>query len=360
MASDAVRNFAASKRSLTALSHAMERSLEVGRDTGPTQMPPLLIGLFQRPEYFEAERDRYARIAADGALCIVGFAGPAHDMPPGVTAVSLDTAEALALEWALVVVDGALGTALVASDDHDLMDGETSLEVSRLFTARWSFSSADAAAEACRILGLMGARVEVSVRAAADAAILAARETTPSHTERRLAAVTQMLVTSIDSAQPLTGLHNRRYLSRFMSSPTLDSPVRLTALLVDLDGLKDINDVYGHTAGDAALVAAAQSLLQVTRPQDVVIRMGGDEFLLVLPGLDSTAGVQVGERILESLSSVRLPTPWDRVALSASIGVAMVPPHGLPLELLDAALYAGKRAGGNQVTFLDQVGAEGT
>lgn len=377
MASAAGRAFASSKRSLTALSHAMERLLEVGRPDESSGGSALLIALFQRPEYFELESERYARIAAGGAVCVVGFTGHAVEVPAGVTAVRLGRDEPLAAEWALVVIDGALGSALVAYDTHDLMEGETSMEVARLLSARWSFSPVDSAVEATRILESMGDRLAPAVRAAAKAALRAAEATTPSATEQRMAAVTEMLVTSIDIAHhrssllraqlarerlrsetdPLTGLHNRRYLTRFMDSPAVDSPMRLAALLVDLDGLKDINDTYGHAAGDAALVSAASSLLQVTRPQDVVVRMGGDEFLIVLPGLDAPAGVQVGERILEHLSSMRMPEPWDYVPVSASIGVAMVEPRGVPIGLLDEALYASKRAGGHRVTLVDPVTA---
>jgi hypothetical protein len=158
------RTFASTKRSLLALSHAMERSLEVGRP-GEAQGTALLIGLFQRPEYFEAERERYARIAADGAVCIVAFAGAVADVPAGVTAVSLDLAEPLASQWALVAIDGALGIALVAEDAQDLVEGETTLEAARLFTARWSFSPGVAGREATRILDSLGDRVDASMRA---------------------------------------------------------------------------------------------------------------------------------------------------------------------------------------------------
>ena len=91
----------------------------------------------------------------------------------------------------------------------------------------------------------------------------------------------------LSEQDPLTGLHNRLFLERFLDSPVSESPVTVTALLVDLDGLKGINDSFGHAAGDAALSAVAGALVDVTRPQDVVVRLGGDEFLVVLPGMDA-------------------------------------------------------------------------
>jgi diguanylate cyclase (GGDEF)-like protein len=131
-----------------------------------------------------------------------------------------------------------------------------------------------------------------------------------------------------------------------------DSPVTVTALLVDLDGLKGINDSLGHSAGDAALSAVADALVQVTRPQDVVVRMGGDEFLVVLPGLDATSGVRVGERIVRHLADKNLPSPWETLSVSASVGVAQAEPNRIPLAELDKALYRVKRSGKGQVCLV--------
>lgn len=366
------RTFASTKRSLLALSHAMERSLEVGRP-GDAQGTALLIGLFQRPEYFEAERERYARIAADGAVCIVAFAGAVADVPAGVTAVSLDLTEPLASQWALVAIDGALGIALVAEDAQDLVEGETTLEAARLFTARWSFSPGVAGREATRILDSLGDRVDASVRARADAALEASIATTPSLTERRLAAVTELLVSSIDAAShrsarlraqlgrertlsetdPLTGLNNRRFLKRYMDSPASHLPLGLASLLIDLDGLKAINDDHGHEAGDAALLLVSDVLRDATRPQDVVVRLGGDEFLVVLPGLGADEAVLVGERIVEQIASSRPADPWSGLRLTASVGVAIVRSRGIPMDSLDEALYTGKRLGGGRVVLAE-------
>ena len=360
------------KRSLLALSHAMERSLDVGRAERDASLPPLVISLFQRAAYFAVERDRYRDMGAAGALCIVGFAGSSDPPPEGVAHVGLSTVDPLASEWALIVLDGAMGIALVADDINDIAPGGQTLESARLFTARWSFSPKDAAREARRILDALGDRVEGSVRTRAMSVIEQAESVTPTVTERRLAAVTELMVASIDAAHtrsadlgeqlrqervlseqdPLTGLHNRLFLERFLDSPVTDSPVTVTALLVDLDGLKGINDSYGHEAGDAALSAVAGALVDVTRPQDVVVRLGGDEFLVVLPGLDAPSGVRVGERIVRHLAATHLAAPWAALSVSASVGVAEAEPNRIPLAKLDEALYRVKRSGKGHVCLV--------
>lgn len=353
------------KRSLLALSHAMERSLEVGRDEGRDVGAPLVIGLFQRRHFFEIEADRYARLAEQGATCIVGFVGDAVALPDGVHAFPLTEDDPLSREWSLVVLDGSLGTSLVAHDLDDVAAQADSLESGRLFDARWSFSPHDATVEAQRLLGHAAPHLSAEALALAQAAIERGRATDLSLTEERLAAVTEVLVRSIDEAyhradrmatvarieqdraehDPMTGLGNRRFLERYLSRWQRESPAHLAALLVDLDGLKTINDTFGHAAGDLAILALAQVLRECTRPQDVAVRLGGDEFLILLPGVGEDAALSVGNRIVEQVATVRLPDPWSQVALGASVGILGASTHELDLAGLDEALYEAKRQG---------------
>lgn len=143
----------------------------------------------------------------------------------------------------------------------------------------------------------------------------------------------------------LTGLHNRRYLDRYLASAVESAPIRVVAVLVDLDGLKDINDTHGHEVGDAALAAVAGALREVVRPQDLVVRLGGDEFLAVIPGQSSSSGLRVAERMVERVGCVQLPAPWDSLRLSVSAGVSATEPHRIDLAALDRALYSAKRQG---------------
>lgn len=339
------------KRSLLALSHAMERSIDVGREWVPDGQSSLIISLFQRRHYFDVERERYAQLAADARTCIVAFSGPVDDLPPGVHGVALDDTEMLACEWVLIVLDGGLGTSLVARDIDDLLPGADTLEAGRLFEGRWSFSTADAIDEAQRILDALGERLPDDVVASAREAINAASASRVSLAERRLAAVTDVLVSSVDDAyfraermeglarrekelsehDPLTGLANRRFLDRFMTLNEHDAPMRMAALLVDLDGLKSINDEHSHLAGDLAIQYTARVLTEVTRPQDVVVRMGGDEFLILLPGVGEDEAVRVGTRIVARIGTTCLPEPWRQVGLGASVGVQVASADGIDL-----------------------------
>lgn len=373
----AVRSLLSTKRSLLAVSHAMERSIGLGRDAQEQNDLQLVIALFQRPEYFEVERARYERMAQDGCLCIVGFAGASAAPSEGIAQVELTLNDALAQEWALIVMDRGFGISLVAKDANELAEGGLTLEGARLFHSQWSFSHAAAAHEARRIVELMGDQLDSEVRDLAMSAVVSAESAAPTLAERRLAAVAEQMVTSIEAerlrsdrlseqlrrerllseSDHLTGLHNRLYLERFLDSPVRDSPMKVTALLVDLDGLKSINDNSGHLAGDAALSAVASALREVTRPQDVVVRLGGDEFLVVLPGVDAQGGVSVGERIVQHLAETELPIPWQAVSVSASVGVAVASPNRIPLDQLDKALYTVKRSGKGRVFLFDDTAA---
>ncbi len=151
----------------------------------------------------------------------------------------------------------------------------------------------------------------------------------------------------------LTGLGNRRFLERFLSASTPGTAGTVAALMVDIDNLKTINDMYGHLAGDAAINSVARSLVESTRPQDVVVRFGGDEFVVLLPGLDEDAAMRVGERIVGEVSAQRLPDPIQGVALGVSVGVRVSPAWALDFAELDEALYSAKSAGKGRVQRLD-------
>ncbi|HTU98643.1 MAG TPA: diguanylate cyclase [Solirubrobacteraceae bacterium] len=151
----------------------------------------------------------------------------------------------------------------------------------------------------------------------------------------------------------LTGLHNRRYLARELERPAharLAGP--LTLAVLDLDHFKSINDGFGHAAGDQVLVRVAGLLLDVVRDTDIVVRSGGEEFLVLMPGTEATGGRAVCERIREAVQG----EPWDRIArglkVTASIGVASTDtPNDLEhlVNFADQRLYEAKRAGRNCV-----------
>lgn len=149
---------------------------------------------------------------------------------------------------------------------------------------------------------------------------------------------------------PLTGLANRRRLEQALhaalqQAAERDGPVAL--LYIDLDGFKQINDRGGHEAGDQVLRALAQRLQEGVRQSDVVARMGGDEFVVLLPGCNAADARTMAEQL-----RMRLRAPCvleaDTFALDASIGIACFPGDGQDAATLiaraDAAMYAGKRS----------------
>ncbi len=155
---------------------------------------------------------------------------------------------------------------------------------------------------------------------------------------------------------PLTGLPNRAGFAR-EAAVVLALAERegrpVAAAMLDLDRFKRINDGWGHAAGDAVLRGAARSLRAALRPGDVLGRMGGEEFALVLPGLTAEEALPILDRLREAVQRA-VPHPaggTERVTLSG--GVATVPrPHMPALEealaAADAALYAAKEAGRNR------------
>ncbi|MCE0732017.1 GGDEF domain-containing protein [Halomonas sp. G15] len=123
----------------------------------------------------------------------------------------------------------------------------------------------------------------------------------------------------------LTGLHNRRRLLQeagqaFVRAERQGAPLGL--LLLDLDHFKQINDAYGHPLGDEVLIRFARLLEACARRMDVVARMGGEEFAILMPDSDIAAARRLAERILQAVRDMPLPSPAHDARLTVSIGVA--------------------------------------
>ncbi|MDO9387421.1 MAG: diguanylate cyclase [Thiobacillus sp.] len=152
---------------------------------------------------------------------------------------------------------------------------------------------------------------------------------------------------------PLTGLANRRFLNeneKHLIAGAKRSGKQMAVLTIDLDDFKEVNDLYGHAAGDAVLVASAERMKQLLRESDVIARLGGDEFIIVLGQVDNAeAAREVAGRVVESLSQPVLLAGGETARVGASVGIAMCCANGETLEELlkkaDAALYAAKRNG---------------
>lgn len=163
---------------------------------------------------------------------------------------------------------------------------------------------------------------------------------------------------------PLTGLYNRRYamprLQRMMTSAE-SSGSPLSLMVLDLDRFKSVNDTYGHAAGDAVLVDVAKRLSDSLRPQDLVARIGGEEFLVALSESGAVAASRVAQNLRDMIRSspVALPERQGLVRVTMSIGVAIADAgrgqshstlEGF-LDRADRALFVAKSEGRDQVTF---------
>lgn len=159
----------------------------------------------------------------------------------------------------------------------------------------------------------------------------------------------------------VTNLPNRRLFHRQLANEIRrcrDHGQRLALYFIDLDGFKEVNDTYGHDAGDQLLVQAAQRIARSIRGSDTVARLGGDEFTVMLSGLSDANRVEpVGRNILELLAH---PFQLDgaEVYISGSIGIALYPDDATDVDELmkqaDQAMYAAKNGGKNTLRYFNK------
>jgi diguanylate cyclase (GGDEF)-like protein len=149
----------------------------------------------------------------------------------------------------------------------------------------------------------------------------------------------------------ITGLYNRRHFmetaeTAFAHSRRLRQP--FAALMIDVDNFKRINDVHGHIAGDQVLAELAQVCREHVRPEDIVGRYGGDEFIIMVPGITSLRAIQLADQLTRRVTRFH-GSDGKALGYSASIGIAECPPDGDLTTLLmhaDLAMYEAKQAGG--------------
>jgi two-component system, cell cycle response regulator len=156
---------------------------------------------------------------------------------------------------------------------------------------------------------------------------------------------------------PLTRLHNRRYLDERIQSEfayAIRHDAALTVLIIDVDHFKNVNDTMGHPAGDAVLRALGAGLQRMVRAEDILARFGGEEFVVVARGIDESGSAIFAERIRRNIESMTIPWSETRLKITVSIGLAhmgsrrYMTPEGL-LAAADGALYQAKRGGRNRI-----------
>lgn len=150
---------------------------------------------------------------------------------------------------------------------------------------------------------------------------------------------------------PLTGLFNRRFMVERLQNEAALVKRRhnvFSILMIDIDHFKTVNDTWGHSAGDNALMLIANALKMALRESDVCARWGGEEFLILLPDTDEASGLEIAGRLLLAIRELRIPEMSANENLTTSIGLAR---HNLgdnwneTLNRADRALYIAKARG---------------
>jgi len=157
----------------------------------------------------------------------------------------------------------------------------------------------------------------------------------------------------------LTGLGNRNLLTdrfQFVVERCMRSKATFALMMVDLNNFKMVNDNYGHSAGDEVLIASARRLVAAVRASDTVIRLGGDEFLLIIEQFGKSNDVfKLGQKLIDSLSEDIALSSGDIVSVGASVGIAQFPQDGFDIgcliEIADQSMYECKTSGRMPLEF---------
>ena len=154
----------------------------------------------------------------------------------------------------------------------------------------------------------------------------------------------------------MTGLYNRRFLEEYVSTLIATSQRRqspFSVLMLDLDYFKQVNDTFGHEAGDKVLKALAETLTKSVRGSDMVVRYGGEEFLIVLQDTSAEDAMEIAEKIRVKVGETKVSLPGTMLQKTISIGVSEFPADSdtfwQVVKFADVALYEAKSQGRNRV-----------
>jgi len=159
----------------------------------------------------------------------------------------------------------------------------------------------------------------------------------------------------------MTGFHNRRYLEKRLKNifhMAKKSAVQAACLYIDLDDFKSVNDMYGHECGDLVLKAIAKRIVSCTRKNDILSRIGGDEFFVVMPELKNNNDASlVAEKIINKINQ-NININGIDLSLSVSVGIALIPDHGVSADVIiknsDIAMYHSKETGKNRYSIFNK------
>ncbi len=162
----------------------------------------------------------------------------------------------------------------------------------------------------------------------------------------------------LSETDDMTGLDNLRSFKNTLGTEILKSERYkhvFSVVMLDADGLKQINDRYGHDAGNTLIKNVANSVKSCLRESDTLARYGGDEFIILLPETEGQAAIDAGERIRTAVENTTFDLEGEKISTTVSIGIAGFPEHAQRLDDLmskaDRALYHSKAAGRNSVSM---------
>jgi len=167
---------------------------------------------------------------------------------------------------------------------------------------------------------------------------------------------------------PLTGLANRRHFQAVIKLASAAGPLAGSFFLIDIDHFKRINDLHGHAAGDRVLIEVARRLGQAVRDGDLVVRWGGEEFLIWVQSPDPGLAQHLAQRLLDLIAGAPMPlgtAGGQAITVTASLGFASLPiaPHNLHLsweraiDLVDTVMYMAKADGRNRAYGIESINA---
>ncbi|MBI4006322.1 MAG: GGDEF domain-containing protein [Gammaproteobacteria bacterium] len=165
----------------------------------------------------------------------------------------------------------------------------------------------------------------------------------------------------LSEVDEMTGLFNIRSFNNTLTAEIMKSAryKRIFSLLmIDADNLKEVNDRYGHEAGNRLIKALSDTIKSCLRESDILARYGGDEFIALLPETDSENAVEVGDRIRKAVENTAFDMEGNQIKTTVSIGIANFPKHAENTDSLlhkvDRAMYQSKNSGRNRVTLYSE------
>ena len=195
---------------------------------------------------------------------------------------------------------------------------------------------------------------DVTLRKQAEQALQRAND----ELEKRLEEIQSLQERLLEQAihDVLTGLFNRRYLEESLEREIASAerghyPIGI--IMLDLDHFKKVNDTYGHKGGDLVLQAVGKVLREATRRMDTACRLGGEEFVVVMPGATLEDTFQRAENLRQKIEALQVDYNGKNMRVTTSIGVSAYPEYGQTMDELlhraDEALYMAKNSGRNMV-----------